>query len=258
MTSGTADVAAGPVAVQQLGDVLVVRMQREHKRNAVDHLMAAAIDAALNRLEDDPALRAGILTGTASVFSAGTDMFDAGEKRTARGGEYGVIHRVRRKPLIAAVEGYALGGGFEIVLSCDLVVAATTARFGLPETRRGLVATSGALFRGPRALPLNVATELLLTGTMLDARRAYTLGLVNVLADPGSAVAAALEMAGQISLSGPTAVAETLTALRALAGACDTQGWALTDRARSAVLSSSDAAEGVRAFAEKRRPEWKS
>ena len=247
---------AGPVAVQQLGEVLVVRMQREHKRNAVDHLMAAAIDAALNRLEDDPALRVGILTGTASVFSAGTDMFDAGQKRTVRGGEYGVIRRVRRKPLIAAVEGYALGGGFEIVLSCDLVVA-TTARFGLPETRRGLVATSGALFRGPRALPLNVAAELLLTGTMLDARRAYALGLVNLLADPGSAVAAAIEMAGQISLSGPTAVAETLTALRELTGAHDTEGWALTDRARSAVLSSSDAAEGVRAFAEKRRPEWK-
>jgi enoyl-CoA hydratase len=243
--------------VEQLGDVLVVRMQREHKRNAVDHLMAAAIDASLNRLEDDPALRAGILTGTATGFSAGTDMFDEGEKRTARGGEYGVIRRIRRKPLIAAVEGYALGGGFEIVLSCDLVVAATSARFGLPETRRGLVATSGALFRGPRALPLNVATELLLTGTTLDARRAYTLGLVNVLAEPGSAVAAALEMAGQISLSGPTAVAETLTALRELTGTHDAEGWALTDRARSEVLSSPDAAEGVRAFAEKRRPEWK-
>src|SRR5439155_16528626 len=142
--------------------------------NAVDAVLAAGIDDALNRLEDDPALRVGILTSTPTVFSAGTDMYDPGEKRTARGGEYGVIRRVRRKPLIAAVEGYAVGGGFEIVLSCDLVVASTTARFGLPETLRGLVATSGALFRAPRALPLNVATELLLTGAMLDADRGYS------------------------------------------------------------------------------------
>lgn len=248
--------AAGPVAVEQLGDVLVVRMQREHKRNAVDHVMAAAIDAALNRLEDDPAVRSGILTGTANVFSAGTDIFDEGEKRTVRGGEYGVIRRERRKPLIAAVEGFALGGGFEIVLACDLVVAATAARFGLPETRRGLVATSGALFRGPRALPLNVATELLLTGATLDAGRAHALGLVNVLAEPGAAVAAALELARQISLSGPTAVAETLAALRELTGASDAHGWSVTERAQFVILSSPEAAEGVRAFGEKRLPEW--
>jgi enoyl-CoA hydratase/carnithine racemase len=246
------------VTVEAVGEVLVVRMNREAKRNAVDSVLAAGIDDALNRLEDDPALRVGILTGTPAVFSAGTDMYDPGEKSTARGGEYGVIRRVRRKPLIAAVEGYALGGGFEIVLSCDLVVASTTARFGLPETLRGLVATSGALFRAPRALPLNVATELLLTGAMLDADRGYRLGLVNLVTEPGGAVDGALRLAEQIRKSGPNAVAETLTALLGLTAATDADGWAATDRARSAVLASPDADEGRRAFAEKRQPRWVS
>lgn len=246
------------VLTETVGAVLVVRMNRETKRNAVDSALAAGIDAALNRLEDDRALRVGILTGTPTVFSAGTDMYDPGEKSTARGGEYGVIRRVRRKPLIAAVEGYAVGGGFEIVLSCDLVVASATARFGLPETLRGLVATSGALFRAPRALPLNVATELLLTGALLDTDRAYRLGLVNEVVEPGQAVAGALRLATQICRSGPTAVAETLAALRELTGATDADGWAATDRARSAVLASPDADEGRQAFAEKRSPRWAS
>jgi enoyl-CoA hydratase/carnithine racemase len=246
------------VVVETVGEVLVVRMNRAAKRNAVDAALTAGIDAALNRLEDDPALRVGILTGTPTVFSAGTDMYDPGEKITERGGEYGVIRRVRRKPLIAAVEGYAVGGGFEIVLSCDLVVASTTALFGLPETLRGLVATSGALFRAPRALPLHVATELLLTGALLDADRAYVLGLVNAVTEPGQAVDGALRLAAQICGSGPTAVAETLTALRELTGATDKAGWAATDRARSAVLASPDADEGRQAFAEKRQPRWAS
>ncbi len=244
------------VLVETVGAVLVARMNREAKRNAADAALAAGIDAALNRLEDDPALRVGILTGTQTVFSAGTDMYDPGEKSTARGGEYGVVRRVRRKPLIAAVEGHAVGGGFEIVLSCDLVVASSTARFGLPETLRGLVATSGALFRAPRALPLNVATELLLTGAQLDADRAYRLGLVNEVVPPGKAVDGALRLAERICRSGPRAVAETLTALRELTGATDAEGWAATDRARSAVLTSPEADEGRRAFAEKRQPQW--
>src|SRR5437870_497639 len=158
-------------------------MNRETKRNAVDAVLAAGIEDALNRLEDDPALRVGILTGTPTVFSAGTDMYDPGEKRTARGGEYGVIRRVRRKPLIAAVEGYAVGGGFEIVLSCDLVVASTTARFGLPEIKRGILPACGGLFRTGSAVPRNLANELLLTGEPIDAARAHAAGFVNVLTE---------------------------------------------------------------------------
>jgi enoyl-CoA hydratase/carnithine racemase len=218
--------------------------------------MAVALDEAMNMLEDDPDLRVGVLAGTRTVFSAGTDMFDERDKRTPRGGEYGLIRRTRRKPLIAAVEGHAVGGGFEIVLSCDLVVAGATARFGLPETRRGLVATSGGLFRAPRVLPLNIAAELLLTGATLDAARGHALGLVNLVVDPGNAVDAAVGIGERICESGPAAVAESLQALRDIVGAGDTDGWARTERARTAVLASADPAEGVRAFAEKRDPRW--
>jgi enoyl-CoA hydratase/carnithine racemase len=129
----------------------IISMRREVKRNAVDRQLADAIDETLNRLEDEPDLWVGILTGTRTVFSAGSDLSAGGDNKTERGGEYGIIRRKRRKPLIAAVEGYALGGGFEIVLACDLVVAAADATFGLPEVARAVLPTSGALFRPPRA-----------------------------------------------------------------------------------------------------------
>jgi enoyl-CoA hydratase len=246
------------VVSERRGQVLVVRMEREEKRNAVDHDLAVGIDEALNALEDDSSLRVGVLTGTLRCFSAGTDILDTRSKITERGGEYGVIRRIRSKPLIAAVEGLALGGGFEIALSCDLIVASTTAYFGLPEGRRGLVATSGALFRAPRALPLNIAAELLLTCANLSAERALVLGLVNAVVDPGTAVDAAVAMAEQICLSAPTSVAQALLTLRELTGWQDADGWARTDAARTAVRASPDAAEGVRAFAEKRQPRWSS
>src|SRR5438067_498750 len=154
-----------PVQTEARARVLVVSIRREHKRNAIDQEIADGIGAALDRLEDDPELWVGVLTGTPAVFSAGSDLAASKSRSTAtdRGGEYGVIRRDRVKPLIAAVEGPALGGGFEIVLACDLVVAARDASFGLPEVKRGLVPTCGGLFRAPRALPLNVAKEMLLT-----------------------------------------------------------------------------------------------
>ncbi len=184
--------------------VLVVRIEREEKRNAIDQAIADGIGAALDRLDDDPDLWVGIVTGTPTVFSAGSDLASSrdGSARTERGGEYGVIRRDREKPLIAAVEGPALGGGFEIVLACDLVVAARTASFGLPEVKRGLVPTCGGLFRTPRALPLNVAKEMLLTGDRLSPERAYALGLVNVVSEPGEAVAGALALAARICAVG--------------------------------------------------------
>jgi enoyl-CoA hydratase len=150
---------------------LVISMHREHKRNAVDRALADAIDVALNLLDDDPDLWVGVLTGTSTVFSAGSDLACNGDYVTDRGGEYGVIRRERQKPLIAAVEGLALGGGFEIVLACDLVVASSTARFGLPEVSRGVLPTCGALFRGPTTLPLNLAREMILTGQPVSADR---------------------------------------------------------------------------------------
>src|SRR4051794_41430905 len=167
------------VVVEQRDRVLVVRLDREDKRNAVDSAMTGELSAALDRLEDDDDLWVGVLTGGPGVFSAGTDLIAGAGEPTPRGGPYGVARRTRSKPLIAAVEGLALGGGMEIVLACDLVVAGRGAQFGLPEVARGLVATCGALFRGPRALPLNVARELLLTGDRLPPRRPPPRGAVD-------------------------------------------------------------------------------
>ncbi len=154
-----------------VGQILVVTIRREAKRNAIDAQTTAGIDAALDRLEDDETLRVGILTGGPSMFSAGTDLLRTAGPPTPRGGEYGIIRRKRRKPLIAAVEGFALGGGMEIVLACDLVCASRGTRFGLPEVQKALVPTCGGLFRPVRALPLNIARELMLTGDPLEAEQ---------------------------------------------------------------------------------------
>ncbi|MCK8669803.1 enoyl-CoA hydratase-related protein [Rhodococcus sp. NPDC003382] len=239
------------------GRTLVVHMEREAKRNAVDRAMSERIGSALDRLEDDDDLRVGIITGTNTVFSAGSDLTSGGEAKTERGGEYGVIRRQRRKPLIAAVEGPALGGGFEIVLACDLVVASTTARFALPETRRGVIATSGALFRAMRVLPLPVVKQLLITGFGLSAERAYHFGLVNAITEPGNAMSEALAMAEDICLSSPVAVRETLVALAEQFEVADEKGWAATGRAIDTVMGSDDLKEGVQAFLERRIPEWR-
>ena len=236
--------------------VLVVRIERGEKRNAIDAATTHGIDAALNRLEDDDELWVGVLSGTSAVFSAGTDLRSGGGS-TERGGEYGVIRRRRTKPLIAAVEGVAFGGGFEIVLACDLIVASEAARFALPEATRGVVATSGALFRAMRALPVHVATELLITGAELDATRAHHLGLVNRLCEPGRAVAAALALAGEVCRCSPHSVRTTLDALADQFEADDERGWVATAQAVEAIRGSEDAREGVAAFLERRPPVWR-
>jgi enoyl-CoA hydratase/carnithine racemase len=245
-----------PVETERVGRVLVVTLRREEKRNAINEELAAGIGAALDTLDDDPELWVGVLTGTPAVFSAGTDLSVGASPRTERGGEYGIIRRERAKPLIAAVEGPALGGGFEIVLACDLVVASTTASFGLPEVKRGLIPTSAGLFRSPRALPLNVAKEMLLTGQNLTPERAYSLGLVNVVAEPGRAVAEALELAARISAVAPVAARASLRALERVQTADDELGWSATADAITAISGSADAAEGIQAFFERREPEW--
>ncbi len=176
--------------------VLLLRLDRSAKRNAVDQPLADALDRELARLEDDPQLSVAVLTGDERCFSAGTDMTLGASPTTPEGGAYGLVRRTRSKPVIAAVEGYALGGGFEIVLACDLVVASRTAYFALPEVKRGLVANCGALFRAPEKLPVNVALHLLLTGAELSAERGFELGLVNQLAEPGQAVADAWRWRG--------------------------------------------------------------
>ncbi len=238
------------------GRVLVISMQRAEKRNAVDRALADALDAALNELDDEDDIWAGVLTGTADVFSAGSDLTAGGDYVTSRGGEYGIIRRHRRKPLVAAVEGPALGGGLEIVLACDLVVAASAARFGLPEVRIGVVPTCAGLFRAPRALPLNVARQLILTGRPIDAPRAYEVGLVNVLTEPGRALDEAIGLAQEICTNAPVSVQSCLAAVNTLTGADDELGWQQTQEALGAASHSEDAREGIAAFLEKRPPVW--
>jgi enoyl-CoA hydratase len=244
------------VTRRRAGHVLVVALNRPEKRNAVNRALADQLDEALNELDDDGELWAGVLTGTPEMFSAGSDLTSAGDYVTERGGEYGIIRRQRRKPLIAAVEGFALGGGLEIVLSCDMVVASTEARFGLPEVSIGVIPTCAGLFRGPRALPPNVARQLILTGRPLNASRAFELGLVNVLSQPGRAEEQALELAQEVCLNAPVSVQACLAALNELMAQDDADGWAATTQAMATVMSSADTREGVNAFLEKRPPVW--
>ena len=231
-------------------------MQRAAKRNAVNRALADALDDALNELDDDDELWVGILTGTADVFSAGSDLNAGGDYVTDRGGEYGLIRRRRRKPLIAAVEGPALGGGLEIVLACDLVVAARDARFGLPEVSIGVIPTCAGLFRAPRALPLNLARQLILTGRPIDAQRGYDAGFVNVLAEPGEALEEARRLAAEICANAPVSVQASLAAVNDIVAAGDALGWEQTQEALRRAAASADAREGVAAFLEKRPPVW--
>lgn len=244
------------VQTERRNRVLIVSLHREEKRNAIDRELADGIDAALNTLEDDPELWVGILTGTATVFSAGTDLKQPASPATERGGEYGVIRRARHKPLIVAVEGFALGGGMEIVLAADLVVASTTARFGLPEVARGILPTCGGLFRSGRALPLNIAKELLLTGDQLSAQRAYELGLVNRITEAGGALEGALALAERVCANAPVSVRQSLAAFEAINTLTDQAGWEATALATRVVRGTDDFTEGRTAFFEKRPPNW--
>ncbi|MDT0202717.1 enoyl-CoA hydratase-related protein [Nocardioides sp. AE5] len=240
----------------QDGEILVMTMDRPRQRNAVDQQLADEIDAAMTELETAPGLRVGILTGGPDFFCAGTDLSLTTSPVSAAGGEYGVIRRARTRPLIAAVEGFALGGGMEIALACDLVVAAESASFGLPEAQRGVVAVCGALFRGPEKLSPNTALELLLTNTRIDADRAHALGMVNRVAPSGQALEWAVQFAEEIVLSSPQAVAGTLHAVNAERARREAAAWAHTELANLHAAASTDRAEGVTAFFEKRQPRW--
>jgi enoyl-CoA hydratase len=234
----------------------VITLDRPARANAIDADMTEALDAALNDLEDDPGLRVGILAGSATVFCAGTDLRSGSGQPTARGGEYGVVRRRSTKPLIAAVEGAAMGGGFEIVLACDLVVASRAACFGLPEVSRGLIASSGALFRVLQVLPKNIALELLLTGRDMDAEEAAGHGMVNRLVEPGQALEEAQALAELIIAQSPAAIGASLDALRTILAVHDGLGWEATGRALARVIDAPDREEGLRAFLERRVPRW--
>ncbi len=248
------------VLTVQRDGVQVITINRPQARNAVDRETAEGIAAGLDQLDDDANLRAGVITGAGGSFSAGMDLkaFTRGERPHVEGrGSGGIVQQPPVKPLIAAVEGYAVALGFEIVLACDLIVAARDARFGLPEVKRSLVAVAGGLIRLPRRIPYHVAMELALTGDFMDAARASQLGLVNRLAEPGQALDAALELAGAIGRNGPLALDASKRIVTASQDWTEEEAWARQGEIAGPVFSSDDAREGATAFAEKREPVWK-
>ena len=248
-----------PVLVTREGRTLVITLDRPQARNAIDLAAALLIDEALRLLDADDTLTVGVLTGAGGTFSAGMDLkaFLAGERPEVPGrGLAGLTRTPPAKPLIAAVEGFALAGGFELVLACDLVVAADTASFGLPEVKRGLIAGSGGLLRLPQQVPRAIAMEYALTGEPIPAAEAYRWGLVNRLTAPGEALTVALELAGQIARNGPLAVRTTKAIIAGAASWSPTEAWAQQDALLLDVLASPDAHEGAAAFVQKRPPVW--
>jgi enoyl-CoA hydratase len=238
----------------------LITINRPDQRNAVNGAVAAGIAAALDQLDSDRELSVGVITGAGKGFSAGMDLkaFVAGESPYAGDrGFAGITQRGSTKPLIAAIEGFAVAGGLEIALSCDLIVAARGARLGIPEVKRSLVAAGGGLLRLPRVLPRNVAMELALTGDPLEAERAYRLGMVNRLVEPGRAVDTALELAATVARNGPLALAATKRVITESADWPDSEFFARQGQIVGPVMSSEDAREGATAFAEKRPPLWK-
>ncbi|MFD7500847.1 crotonase/enoyl-CoA hydratase family protein [Streptomyces sp. NPDC059850] len=246
--------------VETRGAVLVVTIDRPEVRNAVNTATARAIGAAMERLDTDDTVRVGVLTGAGGTFSAGMDLkaFLAGERPSVPGrGFAGLVEAPPAKPLIAAVEGFALAGGFEIALACDLIVAAENAWFGLPEVRRGLMAGGGGLLRLPRRVPLGTAAEWALTGDRIDAARAHAAGLVNRLTPPGGALAVALSLASRIAENGPLAVRATKRVLGEGGQWPAEEAFARQNAIYEPVRSSEDAREGASAFTEKRDPVWR-
>jgi enoyl-CoA hydratase len=248
------------VLLERRDRVLVVTINRPDQRNAINAAVAGGIAAALDDLDADPELSIGVLTGAGKGFCAGMDLkaFVAGESPHAGDrGFAGITRRAAAKPLIAAVEGFAVAGGLEVALACDLLVAARGARLGIPEVKRSLVASGGALLRLPRTLPRNVAMELALTGELIEAERGHALGLVNRLTEPGQALTAALELAAQIAENGPLALAATKRILRESVDWPEAEFFTRQAQIADPVSASEDAREGATAFAEKRAPVWK-
>jgi crotonobetainyl-CoA hydratase len=246
---------------ERRGRVEVLAINRPEARNAVNGDVAQGMEAALDDIEADDDVWAVVVTGRGPVFSAGADLKAIAAGRgldllTKRGGFGGITQRDFPKPIIAAVNGPALAGGFEIVLSCDLVVAADDTVFGLPEVKRGLFASAGGLVRLPKRVPLALATEVAITGEPIDARRAHALGLVNRIVPRDQVVDASLALAGGIAENAPIAVRNSLRMVREAGDLSDADAWGLNNELMAEVGRTKDAIEGATAFAEKRKPNW--
>jgi enoyl-CoA hydratase len=251
---------ADEVLVEEKDGTLIITINRPEVRNAYNRAVSLAVCAAIDEFEASPELRVCILTGAGGTFCAGMDLkaFLRGEVMRIEGrGSLGITQTRLKKPLIAAVEGYALAGGFEIMLACDLVVASRDAQFGLPEVKRGLAAAAGGLLRLPRLIPQRIAAEIVLTGDMISAQRAAQFGLINQVVEPGEALPEALKLATRIAANAPLSVAASKRVIT------EQSDWSLDEMFQrqaeitGPVLSSEDAREGAAAFAERRPPNWR-
>jgi enoyl-CoA hydratase len=244
------------------GRVAVLTLNRPEARNAVNGAVASGMEAAIDQLEENDEAWVGILTHNGPVFSAGADLKainsgQAADLQTKRGGFAGLVQRERTKPIIAAIDGPAFAGGCEIALACDLIVASTQARFGVPEVKRALVAAAGALFRLPRALPHNIAMEMIMTGEPIEAERAYQFGMVNDLCEPGQALERAKALAERIIANAPLAVRKSREIALASLDVDDATAFRLSGEGMMAMAQTEDFWEGPKAFIEKRDPVWK-
>lgn len=248
------------ILTERRGPMLIVTINRPEAKNAFDSETSFAMNAAMDLLEQEDALFLGIVTGAGGTFSAGADLKEAASgarrERPPRGG-FGLFARPPRKPLIAAVEGYAVGGGFELCLACDLIVAARTAKLGLPEVRHNVVAIGGALFRLPRRMPYHLAMELALTGELREAEFFKQHGIVNRLVDGGAALDEAVKLGESLLVNGPTALAASKEIMQRSADWTEEEAWREQMTYARRAFESEDRKEGLRAFAEKRRPVWK-
>ena len=248
-----------PVLVELRDGVMIITINRPEAKNAVNNAVAEGMAAALIELDSNPDIQVAVLQGAGGGFSSGMDLkaFLRGETPVVEGrGFAGITDAVIEKPLIAAVEGFALAGGFEIMLSCDLVVAADNAKLGIPEVKRGLVAAGGGLMKMPKQMPKRLAMELALTGNSISAKRALEVGLINKVVAAGSALEHALELANTIKANGPLAVRLSKQVVN---NAPDWTTDTMNDEQLKIVLpifTSNDAQEGAAAFAEKRAPKW--
>jgi enoyl-CoA hydratase len=258
----TAEAPAEQPAVrsERRGNVLLITIDRPDVRNAVNAAVAAGVAGALDELDGDDSLSVGVLTGAGGFFSAGMDLgaFVRGESPWfGDRGFAGIAQRASLKPLIAAIEGFAVAGGMEVALACDLIVAARGAKLGIPEAKRSLVAAGGALLRLPRRMPYHVVMELALTGETMPAERFHEFGVVNRLAEPGTAVDVALELAAAIARNGPLALIASKRILQEQYDWPTTEMWEQQGAISGPVFVSEDAKEGAAAFKEKRDPVWR-
>ncbi len=248
------------VLVDVADGIMTVTLNRPEAKNAANKALAEGVAAAMDQLDESDDIQVAILTGAGNTFCAGMDLkaFVSGETPQIEGrGFAGLTERGPRKPLIAAVEGYALAGGLELAISCDLIVTADNAKFGIPETKRGLAAAAGGLMKLPRQIPPRIAMELALTGEFIDAARAAELGLVNQVVPAGTALDAAKALAAKIVANGPLAVAISKQVILESIDWTAEDMWKKQGELVMPVFVSEDAIEGATAFAEKRAPNWK-